>query len=329
MATQTYNIRAAGGLREDLEDVIQDLFPMETYGFTNFEKVKAKATYHEWLTDSLATPATATINQGSLEGADFSETTIAGPTRMGNYTQINTKQFMVSGTLEAVDKAGRRSELARQAMKQMRELKRDIEAQIFGSQGSTAGATASARASGGIDAWIGTTDHGGNGIKATSTAAVSAVGWTAGSSSLTTVSEGATTGALTEALLQDALGNAWEDGGNPSVVVVGRALKAKIDAFTGIATRYRDVASKTQAQIIGAADVYVSDFGTHTVVLSRYCRATTAYCLDPDYWKLAYLRAPSMREIPRTGDAEKRQIIAEWTLVAANPNASAKVAGAT
>src|SRR6476619_5050502 len=105
------------GLREDLEDVIWDLFPEDTWALTNLDRVDATATFHEWQLDSLDA---ATTNK-TVEGNDASFTTVAPPTRVGNYLQIASKYFLISGTLEAVKKAGRSSEVARQAMKKMRE----------------------------------------------------------------------------------------------------------------------------------------------------------------------------------------------------------------
>ncbi len=46
--------------------------------------------------------------------------------------------------------------------------------------------------------------------------------------------------------------------------------------------------------------------------------------LDPDYWAVGMLRAPFMEELAKTGDGEKRQILAEYTLIGRNPNSSAK-----
>ena len=117
--TQTYD---SAGLREDLEDVIWDLFPNDTWALSNLDKVDATATFHEWQLDSLAG---ATANR-QTEGDDATYATVAAPTRVGNYLQISRKTFLIPGTLEAVKKAGRKSEVARQAMKSMRELKRDM-----------------------------------------------------------------------------------------------------------------------------------------------------------------------------------------------------------
>ena len=314
----------AVGAREDLEDTIWDLFPEDTYLLTNLDKVTATNTFHEWQTDSLAG---STVNR-QLEGDDASYSTLAATVRMGNYCQISRKTFVVSGTLEAAKLAGRKSEIARAGMKLMKELKRDMEQALVGNQASSAGGIGTARSSGGMESWIPgvTSDAGtsGNAVRATTSAdAATTIGF--GSGVVTAPTDGSTTGALTVAALNSALQGAWEDGGDPRVILAGAKQKSAIDAFTSIATRFVDIDRKSQAVIHGAANVYVSDFGTHTVVLHRYIRTSVVLNIDPEYWAVAFYRRPFMETLAKTGDAEKRMMLAEYCLVARNPNASSKV----
>jgi hypothetical protein len=144
---------------------------------------------------------------------------------------------------------------------------------------------------------------------------------------VTAPTDGTTTGTLQEAKFKEAIGLAWADGGDPTTVLVNTTQKAAIDAFSGIATRFVDVDRSAQASVIGAANLYVSDFGRHTIVLHRYVRQSVVLILDPAYWAVAYLDKPFMERLAKTGDGEKRQIISEFTLVSRNSNASAKVAG--
>lgn len=53
MALTTYT---AVGNREDLSDIITNISPTETPLYSMFGKATAKATYHEWIEDSLAAP---------------------------------------------------------------------------------------------------------------------------------------------------------------------------------------------------------------------------------------------------------------------------------
>lgn len=279
---------------------------------------KAEVTEVEWLTDSLAG---ATANR-QIEGDDATYATIGAPSRLGNYTQITRKTFLIADSLEEVKKAGRKSELARTAMKKMREWKRDVELALVGNQASSAGGAATARSSGGMESWIATTDNGGNGVRATTTAAASTVGFSSGVVAAPT--DGSTTGALTQAKLVEGIGLAWADGGDVSTVLVGTTQKAAIDGFAGIAQQTNELNAKP-ATIVNTVDLFKSDFGTHKIVLHRYMRASVALGIDPDYWAIAWLRRPKTVSLAKTGDGEKRMIIGEFALVARNPNANMKV----
>jgi hypothetical protein len=60
--------------------------------------------------------------------------------RVGNHTQIFTKVVGASTTVEWTDKAGRKSELARELMKAGREIQTDIEKRAVGNYASVAAA---------------------------------------------------------------------------------------------------------------------------------------------------------------------------------------------
>lgn len=332
--TNTFGVSSGGGIREDLEDTIWDLFPEDTWAVSNLDKVDATSTTHEWLGQQLAAAA---ANIG-VEGDDATFTSLTSPTRFGNYLQILSKTFLVSDTLEAVKKAGRSSEVARGAMVKMRELKRDLEYAITRNAIATnSGTGATGRSMAGMETWIGgafnnttttgTTITASTAVRATTTAdTCTTPAITSATPPGTAPTDGTTTGALTSTVLNLALQGAWSNGGNPTIILCSANNKTNIDAFTSVATRFVNI-DVAQAPIIGAANVYVSDFGRHTVVLHRYMRTVTALCLDPNFWSIAFLRRPMARELARTGDGTKYQIITEATLVARNWQSSAKVVG--
>lgn len=260
---------------------------------------------------------------------------VAGqPVRVGNYVQKSTKTFIISGETEAVVKAGRRSEIARQGMKAMIELKRDMELALVTNQASSAGGAGTARSSGGMESWIpgptapaAYTTTAGNAVAATTTAAsATTIGYASGV--VTAPTDGTTTGAINTTVLDAACRLAWEKGGNPRIFLVGAAQKAAINALTGIAQRQVQVNAASNVPILGSASIYVNDYGTFEVILSRYVRSSVVLILDPTYWALGYLRRPFMEPRAKTGDAEKREIITNFTLIARNPAASAKVVAA-
>jgi len=312
--TGTYTVydtsSTRGGLREDLTDMIYNISPTDTPLMSTLAKGKATAVYHEWQTDSLASATTA---NALVEGDDAAATTASPTYRIGNYTQIVGKTIQVSGTLEAVDKAGRKSEKAYQLAKASSEIKRDIETILFANQASTAGSSSSARKMGTMLAWLKTnTSVGTSGADPT----------TAGS---TTRSDGVVR-TFTETLLKEVIREAYISGGNPKVMYVSPIGKQKTSEFTGIAAQRYMAPGDAPTTIIGAADVYLGDFGSISIVPNRFMRTRDAIVVDPEYASLAYLRPFQTIELAKTGDSEKTQLLAELTLEMRNEAAHGIVA---
>jgi hypothetical protein len=297
----TYQTYTAIGQREDLSDVIYDISPTDTPLLNTLARGKATAVYHEWQTDSLSA---ATTNNAAVEGADASDATMAPTTRLGNYCQIVQKTIKISGTLEAVDKAGRKSEKAYQLSKASAELKRDIETILTANQGRSAGDASTARQLGAMLSWIKTNTSKSSGT--TAGADPTTVG-------VSTRTDG-TQRAFTETILKDVIQKVYTSGGNPKILMVGPFQKQAVSAFAGIAAQRFMAPADAPTTIIGAADVYMSDFGTISVVPNRFMRTRDALVLDPEYAAVAYLRPFATNELAKAGDAEKTQILAELTL---------------
>jgi hypothetical protein len=298
----TYQTYTAIGQREDLSDVIYNISPTDTPIMSSIGKTRATAVYHEWQTDSLAA---ATVANAAVEGDDATDATMSPTVRVGNYTQIVQKTIKISGTLESVDKAGRRSEKAYQLAKASAEIKRDMETIISANQGRDAGTSSSARKLGALLSWIKT-----NTSKGTSGTDPTTIG-------VSTRSDGATR-SFTEAILKDVIQKVYTAGGTPKVLMVGAYQKQVVSGFAGIAAQRYMAPGNEPTTIIGAADVYMSDFGTVSVVPNRFMRTRDALVLDPDYAALAYLRPFATNELAKTGDSEKTQILAEFTLEVRN-----------
>ena len=306
-----YNAHDAKGLREDLADVIYSISPTETPFQSSVGRTKATAVYHEWQTDSLAA---ATTNNAAVEGADASDATLSPTVRLGNYTQILQKTIKVSGTLDAVNKAGRKSEKAYQLAKASAEIKRDLETILLANQGQSAGSSNStARKMGSLLSWLKT-----NTSVVTSSNNPTTIG-------VSTRTDG-TQRTFTEQLLKDAVSNVFTSGGNPKVLMVGPSGKQKVSSFAGIAAQRFMAPSNKPTTIIGAADVYMSDFGTMSVVPNRFMRARDALVLDPEYAAVAYLRPFQTNELAKAGDSDKTQLLVECTLEVKNEAAHALIA---
>ena len=309
----TYKTYESVGNREDLTDVIYNISPTDTPFMSSVGKTKATAVYHEWQTDSLAD---ASVANAVVEGADASSATLAPTTRVGNRTQISQKTIQIAGTLESIDKAGRKSEKAYQLSKASSELKRDMEKILLSNQAAVTGDASTARKLGSLQAWL-ETNYVGAG--------------TAGADG-TTARVSGTDAAFTETMLKSAVKQAYEAGGNPSVLMVTPTQKQVVSGFAGIAEQRYQAPSNKPTTIVGAADVYLSDFGTLSVVPNRFMSADAddngevAFVLDPEYASIAYLRPFATNELAKTGDSEKTQLIVEYTLEVKNESAHGIIA---
>ena len=313
----TYQTYTAIGMREDLSDLIYNISPTDTPFMSSIGKTKATAVLHEWQTDSLDA---AVLTNAAVEGAAASDATMSPTVRVGNRTQIFQKTIKISGTLDAVDKAGRKSEKAYQLAKASAEVKRDIEVTLLSNQTATNGNSSTARKLGGLQAWLATNGDFG-------------VGGSGGSLGTTARTNG-TNRTFTEAELKTVIKEVYQSGGNPKVLMVNPGHKQTVSAFAGIAAQRYMAPSNEPTTIIGAADVYLSDFGTVSVVPNRFMTSTNtgdevAFVVDPDMAAVAYLRPFQTNELAKTGDAEMTQLLAELTLEVKNQAAHGIVADIT
>ena len=331
VVANTFGTYQAKGIREDLSDLISDISPTTTPFQSNIGTRDADNTYFEWQTDSLATASAA----ATIEGADLSSFTAVTPTvRLGNYCQINMVDFIISGTEQRVDKAGRASEIGYQSAKAAKELKRNIEvACLLNGVGAVVGATNTARVTAGFPCWLKTNET------STNVTAPSYSGSVPTGASEVWKSFGTPT-AFTEAMLKTTMQECYESGGEPSMLMVGPFNKTQVSAFSGIASSRYNVDGAEPSVIIGAADIYVSDFGNLSVVPNRFFTSVIdagagslmnnwAFLIDPDEVKLANLRPYTVETLAKTGDADKRMILREWGLQVNNEKAHGVVAGIT
>lgn len=288
-------------------------------------RVNATAVLHEWQTDALA----AAAGNKQVEGDDAAGGTSVPTSRLGNYCQISSKYAVVTDTQQAVDKAGRASEMSYQVAKRLGELKRDMEYALTQNQGSSAGSASVARSTASVESWL--TNPTGASMVGNSTSIgtggnYTTPGWTSGGSILAPT-DASLPGTFVVANLKAVIKACWTAGGQPGVIMCGPSTKQTISGFAGIATLYREAGTTAKGTaIVGAADIYISDFGEHRVVPNRFSRDKVCLVLDMDYWKVGYLRKVSQKEIARTGASTKRFIDVEFCLVASNPQSSGKIA---
>lgn len=299
----TLTTYATVGIREDLSDVISNIDPIETPFVSNSGKrAKPENTFYEWQLDSLTA---VNLSNAKAEGDDHTAFTAGEPTvRVGNYCQISDKDIIVSGTQEVVKKAGRKSDLARFTAKRGVELRRDIEAICL--QRNTGASNTDPRRTAVLLSYVrSNVSFGATGVNPAAPAPTYAGNRTDG-----------TQRANSEALFKALLATMYSAGAKISgaTVMVGPIQKQFISAnYTGIATKFKDV-PKGMATVVGAVDIYVSDFGELSIVPNRFQRERDEWVLDFSLIGFRDLRPYHVEELAKTGDATKKVMRREWSL---------------
>lgn len=313
---------ASNAIREDLANIIYDISPVDTPFMSNVGRDTASNTYFEWQTDELAAAAA----NAAIEGADAGNADFDATLRVANYTQISTKVVSVSNTSDAVNTAGMRTVMAYQQAKKAKELKRDMEFVLLRNQAANAGSgTSTARNTAGLPAWLQTN------IQANSATAptMSGAGGNGYPNAAWTSLSTATDVAFTEAMLKTAQQQAWSEGGNPSILMVGPYNKTVASAFAGLAEQRVTYNQVKPLKIIATADVYLGDFGELAIVPNRFQPENFAFVLDPEYASVSYLRPFRVIDIAPTGDAVKKELVVEYGLRVKNEKAHAIIANLT
>jgi Family of unknown function (DUF5309) len=299
--TNTFLTTAAIGNREDLTDIIYRISPTQTPVLNMASKSKATNTLHEWQTQDLASAVTS---NAQVEGDDLTAKTVTVSVRLTNRTQISAKKVVVSGTQQAMNSAGRKDELAYQLSLASLEIKRDMESSL-----TQLDVLATApRQSRGLRGWV--VDN------------VNRNGGTLASYTGNTGYTGGTQRAFTEAQVKDVLQQIYTAGGEPDMIMLPPAAKQTFSGFTGNATRFD---KSEDAKLYASVDFYVSDFGTLQAVPNRFQATRDVFILQSDKLAVAYLRPFQTIELAKTGDAEQRELLVEWTLECRAPKAHGAV----
>ncbi len=302
------------GVREDLSEKIGELFPDETPFQRAIGTSTVQNTYTEWQTDSLVA---ANFDNKTVQGFDLANENRPNTTRVGTHTQIFKKVIGVSTTVEWTNKAGRRSELARETMKAGRELRRDMEQRFLGNYASVAATASVAGETAGALAWL------------TSNVSRGATGANGGfSAGIVAAATPGTQRAYTEPLLKTVLQSVWNNGGNPQMVITNGTQKQAAAAFPGLADARIDW-GPGKGRIVAGADVYVSDFGELQFVPDRFASSRDALVIDPEYWDVGIGDALKITPLAKTGLSERRAMYTEVALRCLNQAASGVVADLT
>tara|TARA_R110001592_G_scaffold272998_3_gene539888 strand:+ start:1298 stop:2254 length:957 start_codon:yes stop_codon:yes gene_type:complete len=307
----TFTSFDAKGIREELANVISNIAPEETPFTSNVGSENVSNTFFEWQVDDLANVDVTPVIDGD-DVASFDSTTAT--VRVGNYTQIRRRSMIIADNLGFQDLAGRNDEVAYQLAKRGKEIKRDLETIYTGNTARSAGSASSGRVTAGLGAWVATNvNKAGDGTNPTAVDGSDA-------------RNDGTKRDFTEPMLKDVMQLAYKQGGNPSMLMVGPYNKTVVSGFAGIAAQRYQAPTDGPTTIIGAADVYLSDFGALTVVPNRFSRERDAWCLDTEFASIATLRPIQAVDLAKTGDAEKKMLICETGLKVSNEKAHGLIA---
>ena len=318
--TNLYQKATLKGNREDLMDKIFNTSPSETPITSAMGRTTAVTDFHEWQTDALAA---ASASNKMIDGDDVTLDAQVATVRIGNHLQIFNGSVGVSRRANIVKKAGRTMEMGYLKGKKMLELKRNIEAMVLSpTQVAIAATTSVAGQSGGLGVQcVSNPLH--NGAGATPA-------WTSGAP--TAAITAGTNRTFTKALLDTACQNIYTTSGQfAEMLVVSPAHKVLFSAFSGIAQNRFEVKTKQQqGTVVAGADVYMSDFGSLSVV-PHYLMSggDTAYVLNTDYLDMAFLDGFKETPLAKTGDSDKVLITADCCLSVRAPTAQAKIANLT
>jgi hypothetical protein len=258
------------------------------------------------------------VTNNQPEGNDWTYDAITPTARVGNYTQISDKKIIISRTQDKTSKAGRKSELAREVAKKGVELRTDMEVICLSNQASSAGSGngATNRTLGGFRAWLSTNDN--------------VSGASGGFNSGTGVVDAATNGAqraFTKGILDGVIMSTYNAGGSPKTLMLSPYVKTVFSTFmsdSNVALQRFQANGKGQTTIVAAADMYLSDFGTISVVPNRQMAragasiARNAFLIDPRMVTLGVFDDIHIAKPAKTGDAEKRVLVTEYTLIVNN-----------
>lgn len=291
----TFTTYESIGQEEDVSSIITDITPFDTPFFAMMKSVKVHNRVYQYQSDSLRSPA----SNAKVEGADAAITALTPTTMLSGTTQILTEAFQVSASAEATSHYGRARETAYALGRALKSVKRDLEhayigasnAQVTGNNSGTPVAREMDSCDQLIDA--ATTEAGGS-------------------------------AALTETKLLNLAQKCFNEGADPSILMIKPADAIVVSNFTSSSGRNRTFNDDNKT-LTAAVDVYVGPFGTYKTVLNRHQMTTHAFLLDPSMWRSAVLRPFTRSLLAKSGDSEKHFIVGEYGLQHLNQKGSGMI----
>lgn len=234
------------------------------------------------------------VGGGRLEGDDAD---YRGMVQLGvpyNYTSIFEEGLKISGSDQAQVQMGYSDPFDYHAAKKLKDTFRRIELALFNSV-RTAGTAAAPRTFGCFPGFI------------------------------TTNTATASSGAVTQTILNTIMETMYTNGGNPDLFVchpsTATDLKAILDATSYLYTNESNTLGRAPVQVVQ------TQFGVMRLLMDRWCPKTAAYLLDTKKIGLYTMRPFQWYELARSGDSRKADLFGEISLVVASDKAHGKILG--
>lgn len=236
------------------------------------------------------------VGMARLEGDDADFGPLTDVQAPYNYTSIFQKAVQVSGTLQAISQHGIDDEFMYQANKAVPHLLRLVERAAFHGVRS-AGALGQPRSLGGLGTFI--TDN-------------------------VQPADGPISKADVDTLMEEII----MDGGHPDLLVmnprVANDLRALLDS-----SNFVRVTQDESKFGMSAIERVITQYGEMELLMDRWCPTHTAYLLESGKVGFYTLRGFELKELARSGDSLKGEVVAELSLLVANNKAHGKITGIT
>lgn len=320
--TYETNPGSASSNREDLTDILSILAPEETPVLSGGSRKKASNVLFEWTLDKLDDPDAT----GVVEGADVGTFTdaFAARERTSNYVQKFRRDYMVSDLQEATDSVGP-AKLAQAEAKSIRELKRDIEKTLCGTQDKQVGSGANPYLTAGLGAFIDDTPAAG----------LVPAGFETPASSIY-----ATTG-FDEAKFNDLISSIYRQTGNVDslTLVADTGLRRKISDFARVGGLLADSVRSVNydggsSTIKLSVELYQSDHGVVSIINANPAcmpasagttTTATGYLVNPEYYGIHELIPMGSTRLPNQGGGERGYVDCVLGLGVYHPQAHGKI----
>ena len=280
-------VRDDASVKESVLDLITNISPTENYFLSNLQRTSGNDEFHLVPRDTLRSPSLVAAVEGADPTYDGND-----PTTLLNMMHIISVGFNVTDSEGAVARYGSPEDrIAYETDKALKDWGDFAEFALVRSTIIT-GTGSAARQMRGLKSSL----------------------------SLVTSQSGVS---LSETILNTYLQNVWTQGANVDTVAVPMTLKRRISAFNANgATKFYNQDDK---RLVAPIEIYESDASNKPIKLVAHRYVTVSGDTNQDIigvetekFATAWLREPKVRPLAKTGDAENRQVIGEFTLEARN-----------